>query len=79
MSIPTTGLSPEQSAVFLNGPAGIPPKGMTPNFEDPPNHDSLVISTVTVCLVLTTLAIMIRIYTKAFLIRSIKYEDCEQY
>ena len=77
MSGPTAVLSSQQLEDFLNGPAGPPPPGVKPNFDDPVNLNGLVISTLTLCLVFATLAVLMRIYTKLFLIRSWDYEDCE--
>ena len=67
----------EQLQVLLNGPAGTPPVGITPNFDGPPNLNAFVTLTLTFCVTFTTLAVFMRMYTKLFLIRSIAYEDCK--
>lgn len=77
MSGPAAYLSPQQLETLLNGPAGQPPPGVIPNFDDPPNINGLVILTLTICLVFATLAVLMRTYTKLFLIRSWDYEDCK--
>lgn len=77
MSGPAAQLSPQQLETLLNEPAGPPPPGVTPNFDDPANLNGLVILTLTLCLVFAFLAVLIRTYTKLFLIRSWDYEDCE--
>ena len=77
MSRPAAQISSQQLEELLNGPAGSPPPGITPNFEDPANLNKAVILTLTLCLTFATLAMLMRIYTKLFLIRSWDYEDCE--
>lgn len=77
MSGPAAQLTSQQLDALLNGPAGPPPPGVRPNFDDPANLNGLVILTLTLCLVFATLAVLMRTYTKLFLIRSWDYEDCE--
>ena len=81
MAAPTQSLTPEQShAAFqalLNGPAGLPPAGVLPNFENPPrNLASIFHVTAALTLSFTTVAVVVRIYTKRCLLRSMGYEDC---
>ena len=76
MTAATAQLSPQQLQALLSGPAGAPPAGVTPNFNDPANLNGLVILTLTLCLVFATMAVLMRVYTKCFLIRSWDYEDC---
>ena len=81
MAAPTQSLTPEQSqAAFqtlLNGPAGLPPAGVLPNFENPPqNLASVFRVTAALALSFATVAVVIRVYTKRCLIRSMGYEDC---
>ena len=59
---------------ILHEPAGTPPAGVTPNFHDPSNLHRFVAPIITLCLTFTTLAMLTRIYTKKFLIRSWAYE-----
>lgn len=81
MATPTATPTAEQlQAEFqavLNGPAASPPAGVTPNFNDPPNLDRAVAVVLTLCIFLSTVAVLLRLYTKKFLIRSWAYEDCE--
>lgn len=62
---------------LLDGPAGIPPTGVIPNFDNPPNKDIYLYVTVTLTIWSATCAVIIRIYTKHFLLRSMGYEDCK--
>ena len=81
MAAPTRSLTPEQShAAFeslLNGPAALPPAGVLSNFESPSqNLASIFHVNAALALSFTTVAVVIRIYTKRCLLRSIGYEDC---
>lgn len=76
MKAATAQLLPQQLQALLNAPAGAPPARVTPKFSDPANLNGLVISTLALCLVFATLAVLMRVYTKCFLIRSWDFEDC---
>lgn len=81
VTVPTTPSPAQQSQAAIealkNGPAGMPPPGVTPAFVNPPNINSLVIMTMALCNALVAVAVIIRVYTKLFLIRSTAAEDCE--
>lgn len=81
MATPTTTLTPEQSMValeaLLNGPAAPPPAGVTSDFTDPANLHLIGTVVLIICLTLSTLAVLMRMYTKLFVIRSIAPEDCK--
>ena len=74
----STGLpAPGHLDKLLDGPAVIPPAGILPRLDNPPNIDTICYLTFSLCVSFASLAVVIRIYTKYFLIRSIAYEDCE--
>ncbi|KAG6993742.1 hypothetical protein G7Y79_00051g086620 [Physcia stellaris] len=75
MSLPADITTPKQLETFLSGPAGAPPAGIATNFEDPPNLSIFVILTVALAEAAGSLAVLLRIYTKLFIIRSTAYED----
>jgi hypothetical protein len=77
MAAPTTSPTSEQLQTLLNGPAAMPSAGVLPNFVDPPNLNAVIIPILTLCLFLATLAVLARVYTKMFIIRSTAYEDCK--
>lgn len=81
MASPATPPTPAQAQAgmqaLLNGPAGKPPVGVMPNLDNPPTLNGIIIATSTTCIVITTMAVLIRMYTNLFLIRSTAYEDCE--
>ena len=67
----------EQIQTLLLQPAAKPPLGLASNLNNPPNLDGPVVAVITVCITIATLAILMRTYTKALLIRSLAYEDCK--
>ena len=68
-----------EKQILLNGPAGAPPSGISPNLANPPNQDAIIIAIPTVFLVLCTVVGMIRLYTKSLLIRRFEHEDCKSW
>ena len=77
MSIPTASLNPEKLQGLLNGPAGTPPPGAIPNFDNAPNLDVYLIVTISTCMTSAAVAVLLRMYTKIFIIRSLANEDCK--
>ena len=77
MAVPTTSLNSEKLQELLNGPAGTPPIGVMPNFDNPPSLEFYLIFTITVCVTLATVVVLLRMYTKIFIIRSLANEDCK--
>lgn len=77
MSLPAAITTPEQLQTLLSGPAGKPPAGIVTNFEDPPNLSTFLIVTVVLTEAAGSLAVLLRMYTKLFITRSIAYEDCK--
>jgi hypothetical protein len=59
--MPITGQQLEQ---LLASPALEPPKGVTPDFEKPPNRNSLAMVITTLCMVLITLCVLLRSYCR---------------
>ena len=77
MTSPTADQVQAALQSLLNGPAGMPPPGVVPNFDNPPNLAVYLYVTVGLTLGFATFAVIIRIYTKCFLLRSMGYEDCK--
>ena len=69
-------LTPAQLQALLDGPAGVPPPGVIPNFVDPPNYDTRAVTVMAIGSTVSMFVLLIRIYTKAFIIRSLVLEDC---
>ena len=80
MASSTTAMTAEQSQVafrrLLEGPAMSPPPGVIPNYHDPPNLDAMIALTAAVCVTFGTLAVLLRMYTKVFILRALVREDC---
>ncbi|KAL8806544.1 MAG: hypothetical protein Q9223_004598 [Gallowayella weberi] len=70
-----TAWTPEQVHDLLSTPAGSPPPGVLPNFQNPRNLDGAVIVAIVLCITISGLATLMRVCTKAFIIRSFAYED----
>ena len=83
MANATVGMSPEQTQAamrtLLEGPAMSPPAGVVPNFDDPANLDIYVTLTITLCVAFSTVAFVLRMYTKVFILRVLAWEDCGFY
>lgn len=71
--IPTPG----QLQSLLDGPAVTPPAVIISSLDNPPNIDTVCYLTFLLCVSFASLAVIIRIYTKLVLIRSVAYEDCK--
>ncbi|KAF2106974.1 hypothetical protein BDV96DRAFT_654304 [Lophiotrema nucula] len=69
-------LSPEEQAIFLNGPALKPPPGIIPQFTNPPNRNALCFGIVVTGTILALLAVGMRLYTKIFCVKRLRIEDC---
>lgn len=58
-------------------PALQPPAGMISNFDNPFSFYPWILAIGIISMVLMTLAVVIRIYTKVFIMKSMKHEDCK--
>lgn len=70
---PVTASSPLEQ--LLEGPALAPPAGVTPNFENPPNLNTASYSMAVVAIALPTIVVVLRLYTKVFIVRAPAWED----
>lgn len=59
----------------LNLPAGLPPDGVTPNFENPPNNNALAWGVLLLCQVISTICLVLRGYARVFLLRKFNAEE----
>ena len=80
MASSTADMTPGQAQAALRtllvGPAIRPPAGVIPNFHDPPNLDVFVTLTIILCVIFGTLAVLLRMYTKVYILRALAWEDC---
>lgn len=68
-------LPPAEQQAILNGPALTPPDGVIPNFTNPPNRNGEVLAVIIVCLSLTTVTLLGRLYSRVFLVKALHIED----
>lgn len=73
----SSGQGQAQLEALLNGPAATPSPGILPNFDNPPNLNISIHLSAAICIPLASLAVLIRLYTKCFILRSIGYDDCK--
>ena len=58
-------------------PALQPPPGVLPNFNDPYNTDSTINGTLGICIAISSIFVLLRLYTKLYIIRKYGWEDCQ--
>lgn len=68
-------LSPEAVAKLLAQPALSPPSGVTPGFDNPPNTNGLAWFVTTFCMVIATLCIFLRLYSRCWLDKTLRLEE----
>ncbi|KAI0535409.1 hypothetical protein GGR58DRAFT_443285 [Xylaria digitata] len=62
-------MSSEELQVILNSPALAPPAGIEPNFENPPNRNSLGLGITITSLIVTTLVILTRLHSWIYVMK----------
>ena len=65
-------LSPE---ALSHIPAGIPPPGTTPNFENPQTNSRVIVTLSVICLSFMVLISAIRVYSRLWITRSFGWDD----
>ncbi|KAI1824024.1 hypothetical protein F4861DRAFT_285973 [Xylaria intraflava] len=68
-------LPPDKQEELLNGPASPPPHGVVSNFDNPPNQNHLSLGVTNTGLVISSLFVILWIFSKAFCLRKIHVED----
>ncbi|UPK96014.1 hypothetical protein LCI18_006949 [Fusarium solani-melongenae] len=59
----------------LDGPALAPPKGVAPNFVNPPNNNPLALGVFVSCCVISTICVILHGYGRVFLLRKVQIEE----
>lgn len=67
--------SDEALAEILAAPALPPPAGVTPIFDNPPNHNTLAWFVTTMCMVVATLCLFLRAYVKIWIDKRFRVEE----
>lgn len=57
-------------------PSAKPPNGITPNFVDPPSIGHRQTATNIVVLIVMIVVVLLRLYTRIFIVKSVGYDDC---
>ncbi|KAI1260715.1 hypothetical protein F5Y18DRAFT_441563 [Xylariaceae sp. FL1019] len=65
----------EQQTAILNGPALDAPHGIDPDFENPPNQNTLAVTATTVSLALITTLVLLRTYAKLVIAGKLQLQD----
>ena len=64
------------SATKVDPPGIFPaPPGVTPNYVNPPQHTNGLVPLIVIFLSLATFVLLLRLYTKAFIVRLLGWED----
>ncbi|KAI0484894.1 hypothetical protein GGR56DRAFT_616032 [Xylariaceae sp. FL0804] len=76
MSLDQIGsLPPALQQAILDGPALAPPPGVAPDFAHPPNGNAKTLAIASLCLGLTTFAVMVRVYARFFRMKNALFQD----
>ncbi|KAJ3572448.1 hypothetical protein NPX13_g5045 [Xylaria arbuscula] len=68
-------LTPTKYDAILNLPGLVPPRGVVPKFDNPPNQNGLAIAVVALCASISTILVSVRLYTRLFCGLRPKLED----
>ncbi|KAI3330224.1 hypothetical protein F4824DRAFT_344989 [Ustulina deusta] len=68
-------LPEEVQEAILNAPAHVPPPGVMSNLENPPNSNDLVLTVIIICLTSSTIASLVRAYSRIFVLQNVSCED----
>lgn len=71
-----SGLTPDQLHALASYPLIPPPKGVTPNFINPVDHNKPLYIVTSLLFGIMTTFVIIRAYTKTYIIRSYSWDDC---
>ncbi len=77
MAAELSSLTPAQLEALLNGPALPPPHNVIPNFDHPDNQNIIPGVVVPICLVLASIAFLLRSYARIFCVKKIELPDGE--
>ncbi|KAI0849725.1 hypothetical protein F5Y00DRAFT_261171 [Daldinia vernicosa] len=60
---------------IMDMPAMEPPLGVVPNYDNPPNQNKMVLAVVSVCLIVSSIAVILRFYLKLAVLRKMQLQD----
>lgn len=53
----------------------MPPPGVVPNFDDPPNRNTMAVAVMSVCLAVSTIAMVLRFYSRWVVAQVVQWQD----
>lgn len=61
------------------GPGAVPaPPGLNANFVNPPDHTKQLLVQHIICITLATIAVGVRLFTRAAITRNLGWDDCKK-
>ncbi|KAL1856381.1 hypothetical protein Daus18300_010753 [Diaporthe australafricana] len=60
---------------IMDLPAMDPPPGVVPQFDDPPNRNTMALAVLSVCLAATTIVVALRLYSRCAVLRRVQLQD----
>ena len=72
-------MSSNTSVDIYTTPAGVPPPGVIPNLVNPFYLRTDYLVTHIICLAVSTIAVALRVFTKLYLMKQFRAEDCNLY
>lgn len=70
-------MSSEALAELLAAPALAAPEGVTPDFENPPNSNGLAWFVTSICMVVATACVCLRLFARVWIDKKIRVEEGE--
>lgn len=70
-------MEPSELEALLAAPALEAPEGVTPDFDNPPDRNDLACFVTTLCLVVSTICLMIRAYARTWKEKRLHKEESE--
>lgn len=70
-------MTPEDLEELLVAPALPAPEGITPNFDDPPNNNVLAWFVTTLCMIVATSCVCLRLFARVWIDKRIRVEEGE--
>ena len=67
----------ERTAAWLQWPAHVPPPATTSTYDETPSLQPYNIFCQTICLTLVTVLLILRIYIKGRVLKSLGWDDCK--
>lgn len=72
-----SSIPPGQLQDVLDRPALLPPEGVVPNFDNPPNKNTLELGVQFTCLGVATIFLLVRFYVRLVVMKKTHLGDCE--